>query len=165
MNEACQALQTPIISGNVSFYNESQDQNIVPTPAIGMVGLKDKPSHLPEDTISEIGHAVLLLEIDMSYLDQHDKELKLTRISQWICDLKDLCHTHKVFASRIVKHSVGYTLCRLCCQPACVGIKLLDDIPLFSEKLYQVILVVDPFTCEYDFRKIYRAIFKRHVFR
>ena len=145
MNEACLVLKTPIISGNVSLYNESQDQSIIPTPAIGMVGLKDKSSHIPGDVIDKAGHAVLLLEIDISSLDQDDdKESKFAKFSQWIYDLKDLCSTHKVFASKIVKYSLGYTLCRLCCQSACVGIKLLNDIPLFSEKLYQVILVVDP---------------------
>ncbi len=144
MNEACQSLNIPIISGNVSFYNEFQDQNITPTPAIGMVGLKDNSSHIPEDAIYKVGHAILLLEINMSYLDRYDKKPDFDKLNQWIYDLKNLCSTDKIFASRVIKHSVGYTLCRLCCKSACVGIKLLNDIPLFSEKLYQVILAVDP---------------------
>ncbi len=41
IGEACQALGTPIVSGNVSFYNESKDGAIFPTPTIGMVGLLD----------------------------------------------------------------------------------------------------------------------------
>ena len=143
MNEACKSLQIPIISGNVSFYNESQNQNIIPTPAIGMVGLRDKSSNIPEDAIYKSGHAVLLLEIDIFSLNQDDNKLRFSKLAQWINDLKDLCSTSKVLASKIVKYSVGYTLCKLCCGPDCVGIKLLNDIPLLSEKLYQVILVVD----------------------
>ena len=144
MNEACQALQTPIISGNVSFYNESQNQNIIPTPAIGMVGLRNNSSNIPEDTIQKEGQAVLLLEIDMSSLEQHDKNLKFANLIQWINDLKELCSTDKVIASKIVNKSLEYTLSRLCCGPTCVGINLLNDISFSSETLYQVILVVDP---------------------
>ncbi|HEY8225047.1 MAG TPA: phosphoribosylformylglycinamidine synthase subunit PurL [Pyrinomonadaceae bacterium] len=39
MAEACRALQTPVVSGNVSFYNETEGRGILPTPVIGMVGL------------------------------------------------------------------------------------------------------------------------------
>lgn len=41
MAEACIALDYPIISGNVSLYNETNGQGILPTPAIGGVGLID----------------------------------------------------------------------------------------------------------------------------
>ncbi len=39
--DACRALDTPVVSGNVSFYNETEGQAIKPTPMIGMVGLLD----------------------------------------------------------------------------------------------------------------------------
>jgi phosphoribosylformylglycinamidine synthase subunit PurL len=39
ISEACKAFETPIISGNVSFYNETDGKGILPTPTIGMVGL------------------------------------------------------------------------------------------------------------------------------
>jgi len=39
--EACRALGTPVVSGNVSFYNESSGGAIHPTPTIGMVGVID----------------------------------------------------------------------------------------------------------------------------
>src|SRR6056297_3449936 len=42
--EACQKLKTPVIGGNVSFYNESPKGAIDPTPIIGMVGLLDSIS-------------------------------------------------------------------------------------------------------------------------
>jgi len=41
IRDACVALGTPVVSGNVSFYNETDDQSIPPTPVIGMVGLLD----------------------------------------------------------------------------------------------------------------------------
>lgn len=39
MREACLKLQTPVVSGNVSFYNETEGKSIYPTPTIVMVGL------------------------------------------------------------------------------------------------------------------------------
>lgn len=42
---------TPVISGNVSFYNETSDQGILPTPAVGMIGLRED-LYAPLDFIS-----------------------------------------------------------------------------------------------------------------
>ena len=39
IGEACRALEIPVIGGNVSFYNETLGQAILPTPVIGMAGL------------------------------------------------------------------------------------------------------------------------------
>ncbi|HEX9161843.1 MAG TPA: phosphoribosylformylglycinamidine synthase subunit PurL, partial [Thermoanaerobaculia bacterium] len=39
--EACNVLDTPVVSGNVSFYNETEGNAIYPTPTVGMVGLID----------------------------------------------------------------------------------------------------------------------------
>lgn len=39
--EACETLETPVISGNVSFYNESELGEVLPTPLIGMLGVLD----------------------------------------------------------------------------------------------------------------------------
>ena len=49
ISEACLAFDTPVISGNVSFYNETDGKGILPTPTIGMVGLI-------EDTRKIISH-------------------------------------------------------------------------------------------------------------
>jgi phosphoribosylformylglycinamidine synthase len=60
IGEACLALGTPVTGGNVSFYNQSGDTQIHPTPVIGMVGILEDASKRvgiawPED------HAVILL--------------------------------------------------------------------------------------------------------
>jgi len=41
MSEACRQFETPVISGNVSFYNETKGNAIYPSPVVGMVGLLD----------------------------------------------------------------------------------------------------------------------------
>ncbi|MDD9797899.1 MAG: phosphoribosylformylglycinamidine synthase subunit PurL, partial [Alphaproteobacteria bacterium] len=48
MGQACRHLAYPIISGNVSFYNETNGTGILPTPAIGGVGLLDDIDHRAE---------------------------------------------------------------------------------------------------------------------
>ncbi|MEO8587474.1 MAG: AIR synthase related protein, partial [Acidobacteriota bacterium] len=39
LSEACRAFETPVVSGNVSLYNETDGVSILPTPTVGMVGL------------------------------------------------------------------------------------------------------------------------------
>jgi phosphoribosylformylglycinamidine synthase II len=46
IGEACRALDFPIVSGNVSLYNETDGTGIMPTPTIGGVGLITDPSHI-----------------------------------------------------------------------------------------------------------------------
>jgi phosphoribosylformylglycinamidine synthase len=41
ISDACRALDVPVVSGNVSFYNETDGRAIPPTPTVGMVGLLD----------------------------------------------------------------------------------------------------------------------------
>jgi phosphoribosylformylglycinamidine synthase len=39
ISDACRALDTPVVSGNVSFYNETEGNAVYPTPTVGMVGI------------------------------------------------------------------------------------------------------------------------------
>ena len=41
ISDACRALETPVVSGNVSFYNETEGRAVFPTPTVGMVGLME----------------------------------------------------------------------------------------------------------------------------
>jgi phosphoribosylformylglycinamidine synthase subunit PurL len=60
MAEACRALQTPVISGNVSFYNETEGRGIHPTPVIGMVGLVEDVRRVVTQGFKREGHLVAL---------------------------------------------------------------------------------------------------------
>ena len=61
MAEACRALDTPVIGGNVSLYNESNGTAIYPTPVVGMVGLIDKPEHITTSFAKAAGDIIFLL--------------------------------------------------------------------------------------------------------
>jgi phosphoribosylformylglycinamidine synthase len=61
MSEACLALNTPVIGGNVSFYNERSGDAIYPTPTIGMVGLIADVDHITTQDFQAEGDAIILL--------------------------------------------------------------------------------------------------------
>ena len=60
MAEACEVLKTPVVSGNVSLYNETRGTSIFPTPVVGMVGLIEDIQYL-NDFHPETGHTLYLI--------------------------------------------------------------------------------------------------------
>lgn len=69
MAQACEALDTPVVSGNVSFYNESFGNAIYPTPVVGMLGVLDDVSQTADHRFKDLGDEVLLLGPDAAWLD------------------------------------------------------------------------------------------------
>ena len=61
MSAACRMLNTPVISGNVSLYNETGGQAVYPTPMVGMAGLIEEESHITPVGFQEGGHVIVLL--------------------------------------------------------------------------------------------------------
>jgi phosphoribosylformylglycinamidine synthase len=61
MSEMCEVLQTPVVGGNVSLYNETKGQPIYPTPVVGMVGLIEKREHITTQAFKQAGDVLLLL--------------------------------------------------------------------------------------------------------
>lgn len=66
MGEACRFFDTPVTGGNVSFYNESPETSVYPTPVIGMVGLVED--------LQNITTSFFKNEDDLVYLLGEDKE-------------------------------------------------------------------------------------------
>ncbi|RAI83047.1 phosphoribosylformylglycinamidine synthase subunit PurL [Macrococcoides goetzii] len=60
MAEACAALNTPVVSGNVSLYNETKGDAIFPTPVVGMVGLIEDVNYL-NDFKPQVGEKIYLV--------------------------------------------------------------------------------------------------------
>src|SRR5437660_8933255 len=61
MTEACKAFNTPVVSGNVSFYNETEGRGILPTPVIGMLGLIDDVRRIIQPGFKNPGDFIALL--------------------------------------------------------------------------------------------------------
>jgi len=61
ISDACKALDTPVVSGNVSFYNENPKGTVDPTPSIGMVGVVEDINKVVTQDFKDEGDAILLL--------------------------------------------------------------------------------------------------------
>jgi phosphoribosylformylglycinamidine synthase subunit PurL len=61
ISDACRALDTPVVSGNVSFYNETEGRAICPTPTVGMVGILEHDDAGRGIHFRDAGDAVILL--------------------------------------------------------------------------------------------------------
>lgn len=61
ISEACRQLDTPVISGNVSLYNETDGVAVYPTPMIGMVGLIEDLAHITTQAFKAAGDRIILI--------------------------------------------------------------------------------------------------------
>jgi phosphoribosylformylglycinamidine synthase II len=61
---ACRALSIPVVGGNVSFYNETLEQAILPTPVVGMAGVLDDAEHRTTQWFKAAGQRLALLGPD-----------------------------------------------------------------------------------------------------
>ncbi len=68
--EACRALDFPVVSGNVSLYNETSGRGIPPTPAIGGVGLIDDVRQTVTLAFKQAGETILLIGKTEGWLGQ-----------------------------------------------------------------------------------------------
>jgi len=70
MADACRALDYPVISGNVSLYNETNGKGILPTPTIGGVGLMKNVDRMATVAFKAAGETVLVLGESKGWLGQ-----------------------------------------------------------------------------------------------
>ena len=70
ISEAAKYLNFPVVSGNVSFYNETKDKGIKPTPSIGGIGLIEDYKNMITMNLKKEGNIVLVIGKTEGYLDQ-----------------------------------------------------------------------------------------------
>ncbi len=160
ISEACEALDTPVISGNVSFYNETLGQNITSTPAIGLVGLKDSITGIPHSRFQKQGEPIYLwrksqavqtgqMGEDKSGHATWSGRLDAKSMAAWIKFVRETVNAVPVTATRASgKYGLAYTLARMCTdelgfqlRPGSYAGKSSD---WFLEHFYEVILVCPP---------------------
>ncbi len=161
MREACERLNVPVVSGNVSFYNETNGKNIYPTPAIGMVGITDYPLNAPKGYFQEENSAIVM------FGGIKPKELGGSAYLKWIFGkvegkLPDINYDHHKKLAELMfdlvreklilsAHDVSEGGIAMCLAEMCLGKKIganveLDintrpDFYLFSET--QGVIVVE----------------------
>jgi phosphoribosylformylglycinamidine synthase len=104
--QASEKLRAPVISGNVSFYNETLGKNIISTPATGLVGIRPDVENIPEDTFQEAGSEVYLLRWNQarsrSGLSEWVGDLSVDATATLIKDLVPFFQDSSVLSSQVV---------------------------------------------------------------
>ncbi|MBT5982582.1 MAG: phosphoribosylformylglycinamidine synthase subunit PurL [Campylobacteraceae bacterium] len=158
---ACKELNTPIIGGNVSLYNETNGVGVFPTPAMATVGVNDDmnnvlPSHFQAegnyicilgDTYSEFGGSLLMKELYGKVAGTHpevdfDKELKLwdTVIDANKANLLESAKDVNVGGIAIAAAKMS-VVGNIGCD---IRIALENDQDIFSESLSRAIVEIKP---------------------
>lgn len=181
MSKQCEALHVPIISGNVSFYNETLGENITSTPATGLVGLRDRVENLPSSKFVEKNDEIFLLRLPALTMQGLVSEIELSetsgvghldvaQIAAFVDLTRHMSLVKGVHSSRVVgKLGLAYALARMC-----VGGKFsesensstenlgaeITNVPgfgLFSETLYEVIFAVQADRA-FHFRELFNKL-------
>ena len=120
--ESSHKLDIPVVSGNVSFYNETEGKNIISTPVIGMVGLKEEAEKVKGSFFTKDKSFVFLTKIPLgflttglgSYLKTKTMELKgetLNLKKEVLETLEKVASNKEVLCSRLVgKGGLAYQL-------------------------------------------------------
>ena len=71
IGDACKILDTPVTGGNVSFYNQSKDHAVYPTPVIGMLGLIENKNNIMTSHFKNEGDIVIMISgIDLNIINE-----------------------------------------------------------------------------------------------
>ncbi len=70
MKEACEFLNFPVVSGNVSFYNETNSKSIFPTPVIGGIGIFDNLNKIINIKTKKAGNIIIVIGKTFGHLNQ-----------------------------------------------------------------------------------------------
>jgi phosphoribosylformylglycinamidine synthase len=168
MNAICAGLEAPIISGNVSFYNETMDRNITPTPSTGLIGLRASVDHLPKSHFVGRGEAIFVLrrkglDIGGAYQEMRAGrqvgfgDLDAGSVCAFIRAARDLSLKSGVVATRVVgKFGLLYAVARMAIETG-VGADIetkaahafrgdekgeMSAASLFTEHLYEAVFSV-----------------------
>ncbi len=163
IKEACKALNTPVVSGNVSLYNENEGEGIYPTPEIAMVGVSDsyRSSELKKEgntiyllgkTRTEFGGSLYLKVFGNKVAGEHpevdfDSELKL-----WDILGSDLIESAKDISSG----GAAIALYKWACisdKGVDVKINVENEEDIFAESLSRAFVEVKPEN-EEEFEKL-----------
>ncbi len=156
MNEACEKINAPIISGNVSFYNETYHKNVTSTPATGLIGLNPEISKLPNDYFvkeNDLIYVLTLNQLEFGGLSEDllkkesikgSGKLNETQLALLVQFVKELARTTLLTSTRLVgKFGVPYALARMTLNGMGCEVNGIESRGwLRGERLYQIIFTV-----------------------
>lgn len=159
IKEACLKLNTPVVSGNVSLYNETDGEGVYPTPAIVMVGINEEatktlpsyfqkeksPLYLIGETFHEFGGSLYMKQICQKVGGvlpkiNYDQELKL-----WQLVIEANKEDMLLSAKDVNVGGVAIALAKMCAKSgfgAKVKFAFSDEKDIFSESFSRAIVEV-----------------------
>ncbi len=166
MGEACRFFDTPVTGGNVSFYNESPDTAVYPTPVIGMVGLVENLNHITTSYFKNEGDLIYLmgedheelggsefLKIIHNYVAGDSPKINLDVEQKLHGSLLLLIHKGLINSAHDISEGGIAAALAECCiidQENMIGceveisVKSRNDFSLFSESQSRIIISISP---------------------
>lgn len=163
MAEACRELDTPVIGGNVSLYNENAKGAIYPTPVVGMVGLIHDTDHITTQSFKAEGDAIYVLGDTRAELGGSEFQAIMHGVSEGRppelsldTEKKLLGGVLKAIQSGLVQsaHDVSEGGLAAALAESCISgnigasvewtTDLRNDVALFSESQSRIVLSVSP---------------------
>ncbi|MGG3308629.1 phosphoribosylformylglycinamidine synthase subunit PurL [Paenibacillus lautus] len=163
MAEACRELETPVIGGNVSLYNENAKGAIYPTPVVGMVGLIHDTDHITTQGFKAEGDAIYVLGDTRAELGGSEFQAIIHGVSEGRppelnldTEKKLLGGVLKAIQSGLVQsaHDVSEGGLAAALAESCISgnvgasvqwsTDLRNDVALFSESQSRIVLSVSP---------------------
>lgn len=161
--EACRELNTPVIGGNVSLYNETPQGAIHPTPVVGMVGLIHDVDHITTQSFKDAGDVIILLGDTKAELggsefqyvihgvtEGRPPELNLATEKKLLATVLELIQQGKVKSAHDLSEGGLAVAVAESCISGGVGAEvnfasdLRMDFALFSESQSRILLSVAP---------------------
>jgi len=151
---AAKVLDAPVISGNVSFYNETLNQNITSTPATGLVGLRENVGHIPRSEFTTKGDSIFLLRLkgvsfagdQLGRKSTYTGDLDADSTAKFIEEVRTLGNNPDVHGTRVVgKFGLGYALFKMCGENLGANVRkgewATTAAPWSDEHMYEVVVV------------------------
>ncbi|MEK5277330.1 MULTISPECIES: phosphoribosylformylglycinamidine synthase subunit PurL [Paenibacillus] len=164
MAEACRVLDTPVIGGNVSLYNENTTGSIYPTPVVGMVGLVADTDHITTQGFKQEGDSILLLGVTKAELGGSEFQYAVHGVTEGRPPALDLATEKKLLNAVLTSirgglvrsaHDLSEGGLAVALAESCIsgGIGanvelsangLRSDVVLFSESQSRIVLTAAP---------------------
>ncbi len=163
MAEACRELNTPVIGGNVSLYNENANGSIYPTPVVGMVGLVHDIDHITTQGFKKEGDTILLLGDTFAELGGSEFQTILHGVAEGRPPVLDLQVEQKLLSSVLgaiqsglvqSAHDLSEGGLAVAIAESCISghlgaqvnidTVLRKDVALFSESQSRILLSASP---------------------
>lgn len=146
--ETAKILDAPVISGNVSFYNETLNQNITSTPSTGLVGLRESVENIPRSHFTHKGDAIYLWRLPQVELvgdqlgrtSQFKGAIDAQKAARFVDAVRVAVQNPSINSSRVNgKFGLGYTLARMCTETLGAAVDAVAG-GFWTERLYEVVL-------------------------